>query len=332
MVCIELALEYRHSGEVSLVPEPTGGEDANFVWHDGLVTTLEVQVKGAKGSAGLAELAEYLIHYPARESSGSLAERLMTDDGRFALLVLTARCQDQVSPLLVSAPLTRPTARPAPKSLAEELRDEFSRLAEASPSRGASALEINRQKDLARIANRPVSDFERLLAKTSISDQQTAEQVEVRLHATMRSERFDTLSTRGILASLTDILTRQKRTQQDALAFMLDELTRLAPSAVSPHGYVARGTEEPLIARLGRDRVLLLAGPPRAGKSWTARQICGELQTVGYEVRRGNHVDEADRFLTDATGAERVYMLDDPLGSREPAPDANLSLATFFLS
>lgn len=328
MVCIELALEYRHSGEVSLVPEPTGGEDANFVWHDGLVTTLEVQVKGAKGSAGLAELAEYLIHYPDRKSRFSLAERLMTDDRRFALFVLTARCQDQISPLLVTPPLARPTARPAPNSLASALRDEFSRLAEASPSRGASALEINRQKDVAKLAKRPVSDFERLLAKTSISDQQTAEQIEVRLHATMRSERFDTLSTRGILASLTDILTRQKRTQQDALALMLDELTKLAPSAVSPDGYVARGTEQPLIARLGRDRVLLLAGPPRAGKSWTARQICGELQTVGYEVRQGNHVDEADRFLTDATGAERVYMLDDPLGSRELASDANLSLAT----
>lgn len=327
MVCIELALDYRYTGEVELIPEPKGGEDANFVWSDQTLSTLEVQVKGAKGSAGVAELADYLVHYPDRKASGSLAERLFERDDQHALFVLTARCKDDIAFLLLSSIPSRPTARPAPHSLAKALRDEFARLGEAKLSKGAKELNIMRQKDVATLAKRPISDFKRLLAKTNISDQQTAEKVEVRLHSTLRSERFDMLSLRGILARLGDILNNCKRTQTDALTQMLDELSNSAPNAVQPEGYIKRGAESDLLAELSDKCVLLLTGAPRVGKSWTARSICGVLQAEGYEVRQGGYIEEAERFLTDATGAERAYVLDDPLGSRETAHDANVRMA-----
>ena len=65
MACIDLALSYRTFGKFSLVPEPKGGEDARLDWHAAPPQTLEVQVKGAAGTAGVAELAGYFAHYPS---------------------------------------------------------------------------------------------------------------------------------------------------------------------------------------------------------------------------------------------------------------------------
>jgi hypothetical protein len=88
-----------------------------------------------------------------------------------------------------------------------------------------------------------------------------------------------------------------------------------------------RGIEADLETQLRDKHVLLLAGPPRIGKSWTARAIGGLLQVQGFEVRQGTFVEEAERFLTDAVGAERAYVLDDPIGAREPFNDASARLA-----
>jgi hypothetical protein len=169
MACIELALSYRPFGTFSLVPEPKGGEDASLIWAAAPARTLEVQVKGAKGTAGLAELADYFAHYPGWKTTGSLLERLLDDDTRHALFILTARCNDDLTPLLlVRPPIGRPAARPAPRALAEALRGELGRMAAAKPPKGASKLKLARLKDLAALATRPIPDFERALAKTSL--------------------------------------------------------------------------------------------------------------------------------------------------------------------
>jgi hypothetical protein len=149
----------------------------------------------------------------------------------------------------------------------------------------------------------------------------------VRLHATLRAERFDTLSIRGILARLSDILAESKRRQTDAFAPIVRELTVRAPSEVRPDGYLERGIESGLETQLRNEHILLLAGPPRVGKSWTARAVGGRLQVEGFEVRQGTLVEEAERFLTDPGGAERAYVLDDPIGAREPPTDASARLA-----
>jgi hypothetical protein len=130
MACIELALSYRPFGTLSLVAEPRGGEDATLTWDTAPVRILEVQVKGAKGAVGVGELATYLAHYPGRKTSGSLLERLLCDNARHALFVLTGRCDDDLAPLLAPRPYTgRPVARPVPRALAKALRDELAGMA-----------------------------------------------------------------------------------------------------------------------------------------------------------------------------------------------------------
>ena len=162
MACIDLALCYRPFGTFSLVPEPKGGEDASLTWAAAPARTLEVQVKGAKGTAGITELTDYFAHYPGRKVSGSLLERLLDDDARHALFILTARCNDDLTPLLLARPLGgRPAAQPAHRALAEALRDELGRMAAAKPTKKASKLTLARLKDLAALATRPIADFER---------------------------------------------------------------------------------------------------------------------------------------------------------------------------
>jgi len=328
MACIELALGCRQFGTFELVPEPKGGEDANLIWSLPEIRTFEVQVKGASGTVGVAELASYLSHYPARKSTGSLLERLFDQDTRHALFILTARCNDDIAPLLERLPLGKLSPpRPAPRVLAIALRNELTRMAAAKPPARATKLVLARLKDVASLAAHPIADFERALSRTWIADLETAETVEVRLHSMMRADNFDTLSIRGMLARLSDLLANAKRTQKDAFVPMLRELAEHAPRAVRPNGYLDRGIEADLEMRLREAGVLLLAGPPRAGKSWTARAIGGRLQAEGFEVRQGAFVEEAERFLTEMVGAERAYVLDDPLGVREPAVDASARLA-----
>jgi hypothetical protein len=329
MATIDLALRYRHFGPLSLIPEKHGGEDANLFWTGGADPTLEVQVKGAKGTAGLVELVGYLAHYPSRKGAGSFLERLMDTPECNALFILTARCKDELSELLMAGPIVgRPAARPVSRTLASALQKEFGRQAKVKVPKNASQLSLARRRDMEALSRRPVEAFERALAKIGIAEQETAETIEVRLHARLRTDRFDTLSIRGILARLSDILAEAKRSQTDAFAPMLTELARRAPAAIKPIGYLDRGIETELKQALSNSNVLALTGPPRAGKSWTARAVAGRLQEEGFEVRQGGHVDEAERYLTDAVGAERLYVLDDPLGSREPLADASVRLAT----
>jgi hypothetical protein len=286
MACIELALSYRPFGFFALGPEPKGGEDASLIWSAPHARTLAAHVKGVSGTARVSELADFFAHSPSRNASGSLLERLFEDDTRHALFVLTARCNDDLAPLVVKRPLTTlPAARPSSGVLAEALRDAFAQMAAAKPPKKAGKLVLARLKDFAALAAHPIADFERALAKTSLADQETAETIEVRLHAALRSDHFDTLSIRGMLARLTDLLAESKRSQADAFAPMLREIAARAPSAMRPDGYLERGIEGTLELQLRHERVLLLAGPPRAGKSWTARAIGGRLQDEGFEVR-----------------------------------------------
>lgn len=330
LVCVDLALTALSHGPVAMVPEQAGHEDATLSWpvDESVATaTLEVQVKGAAGTIDMATLAEHLLHYPDRAGKGSLLERLMGAGGRAALFVISARCADILTPLLLDrAPRALVEGREVPTELAEALRAAVSAVGHKTLLGKPSRLQEARRLDAQALAARPLADHARALAHLAIMEGQTAETVEVRLHRTLQSRRFDTLSIRGILASLTDLLGAAKRSQTDVVPAIQRELESRAPQAVSPAHYLDRGIETALLERLEDQRAVLLAGPPRAGKTWTARRIGGELQHLGFEVRNGSHIDEAERFLTDPIGAARLYLLDDPLGAREPLPDASARL------
>jgi len=316
LVCVELALSLRNSGLSSMVPEPQGGEDTELTWDDvDGIARLEVQVKGTQNDFTIAALADYLTHYPSHKATGSLLERLVDNPTRGALFVTSGRLTDPLTDFGVASGTT---AILASHSVSHNTLQQFvaglTTRARVAPS---SNLDAKRRLDTDRLANLPQMKLRDALSRVFVVAEEIDATVETRLHAHLRAMRFDTYSLRGAIAELTDELDIAKKSQTDLLAPMLRRLAQMAPASVAPLNYVDLGTEKALLDQLRSTGVLLLSGPPRAGKSWTQRALGGVLQQAGYEVRRGTSVEEAERFLTDAAGGERLFLLDDPFGSRE---------------
>lgn len=330
LVCIDLALETMGSGHAAMIPEPAGHEDATISWsatENAPAALVEVQVKGASGTADIATLANYLLHYPDRATKGSLLERVMDSKYRAALFVISARCADDLAPLLLDcSPRALADGRAVKAHVGEALRAAVRAISEKAVAKNATKLKTERHANVKELATRPLADFERAVSRIAIVESESAEKIEVKLHAALKQRRFATLSIRGIIASLSDHLNNAKRNQVDVIPAFQLELRNRAPEAVSPTDYLNRGIEAELSQQLELERALLISGPPRAGKSWTARHIGGKLQELGFEIRGGGHIDEAERFLTDPIAVDRAYILDDPLGAREQVFDASARL------
>ena len=327
MVCLDLSLSLRGSGIYSLLPEPSEGEDARVTWSDQVQCVLEVQVKGASGTTRLVDLIDYLAHYPNREGRPSLLRRLMDEEPLYATFVLSARCGDELLELVSpSNRAERPRRRSISSALAQSVRDEVGRRARKLLSGSLTPLKRRRAEEQAELAQRPALDFETALEKIALVERETAETIEVRLHAALQKERFESGAIRGILARLTDEIIAAKRSQNDVIPALQRVLERYSPVQLQPLSYVHRDFEDRFLRELRERRCFLLAGPPRTGKSWTALALAARLQTEGVEARVGAHVDEAARYLSDDVDARRVYVLDDPFGSREATEKASAHL------
>jgi len=334
MICVEAALALGRNGNCSLVPEPEAGEDARIIWPGATPCTLEVQVKGGSEALSASKLAEYLAHYPARKDTPSLLRRLMDESETYAAFVLSSRvCDDLVELLTPQNRLDRPQARHASRRLAKAVRQavinqSVSTLTKAAdPKEKVTALDIKRAEEQADVALRSEEHFRQALGKIALVERETAESVEIRLHRILQEERFDTPSIRGLIARFTDMIAQAKRSQQDVVPGFLELLRVHAPTQLRPANYIDRGTEDALLQVLRDQHCLLLAGPPRAGKTWTSFTIGSVLQADGVAVRTGSHVDEAERYLTDPVDGHRAYILDDPLGSREPIENPSAVMA-----
>ncbi len=326
LVCVELALALRGTGLTSMVPEPQGGEDTEFTWDnvDGIVL-LEVQVKGTQNDFTVASLADYLTHYPSYKATDSLLARLIGDPTRGALFVTSGRLTDPLTNFGVARGISAiPKSHSVSQGTLKQFVAELTTLARSTPN---SKLDGERRVDIDRLANFPQNKLREALSRVFVVAEEIDATVETRLHAHLRAMRFATFSLRGVIAELTDELDNAKKVQTDLLAPMLRRLGQLAPDSVVPLRYVNLGTEPALLEQLRSAGVLLLSGPPRVGKSWTQRALGGVLQQAGYEVRQGVSVEEAERFLTDAAGGERLFLLDDPFGSRERTEKASAAFS-----
>jgi hypothetical protein len=102
-VTLELVLRFWAYNVWAVVD--SGGEDSTLKFAlDGDRVELELQVKGAEHHSKAVDekiLREYLAHFPSRQSTGSLLERLLTQPSKLVLLVCTQRAMDFASPLTV---------------------------------------------------------------------------------------------------------------------------------------------------------------------------------------------------------------------------------------
>ncbi|MDX0605296.1 hypothetical protein GOD78_29785 [Sinorhizobium medicae] len=324
LVCVELAHRFQKVSGATMLVEPTAGEDGSISWpsRNGAITTVEVQVKGASGTATLRDLAAYLAHFPDRCSTECLFERILSDPNRRAVFVISSRCDDQLLPLAHREDDTEFAPRAVPEQTAITFLAALLGTHPTPANRTATKLAAERRATIASLTRLSPATVAEALTRVFVIERETDASVEVRLQRALQEQRIDTHSLRAAIAHFMDIVAKAKRTQTDIVAPIVACINRLAPISVRAPGYIERGDEKDLTWVLNDRRALLLSGQPRTGKTWTAREIASEFQRSGFEVRVGQYVEEADRFLTETTGGERLYLLDDPLGSREPIPSA----------
>lgn len=318
LVCVDLALRWRDAPALQLWSEPTGGEDARLSWHAGSSpTTLEVQIKDEVGAADLDRLVDILTHFPARLARHTLLERLVADPNSAVLVVVSARCRDDVANL-IAPPGWDGSRRASPVAddlLAGNLLTAIASRAAAGKSQ--TALEAARTSHLSKVAMSSHADVKSALNRVFIAERERPADVFVRVQHTLSTDLgvpTDRLADGS--RRLAAIIDAYKGTDRDAMPALSAAAAGLAPTSLAPSGYVERGTEDDLAASLAGRSVLLLSGGPRTGKTWTSRAIAGRLQRQGYAVRVGSEVEEAERYLLDPDGAERCFLLDDPFGAQ----------------
>jgi hypothetical protein len=123
-----------------------------FFRSDNHLARFEIQVKGAKGNVSLNNIAECLAHFPSREATKSLFERLLTDSNRFVVLVMSGRCDDASSVYLSSSDwdgVPHPPAR-IRKTDAQALLVSLTNILETE----TSELKTNRHTNLQKLTSK----------------------------------------------------------------------------------------------------------------------------------------------------------------------------------
>ncbi|MBY5379342.1 hypothetical protein [Rhizobium leguminosarum] len=329
LACVELGLRWPADGAPTLRAEPQNGEDAELTWEEGGRRRLcEVQVKGrSTAEIDMATLAEYLAHFPDYQARGCLLERLISNPEQIVLFVASERCRDDVAGYRIpttwtGAYRTDPPHRQAGQALAAALKhlsEEPVRVRKRIPTQ----LELDRAAQLAMLSRTDASRLAEALGRVFIHEEETAATIAVRLHQILFDVGVPSDRLFDGIARLKQVVADDRAARPDVFATLREVLAEFAPEQLARPKYMLRGHENALAADLAGERAILLSGPPRVGKSWSALQLAGGLQKLGYEVARSKHIDQADRFLNDPVRKPRAYVLEDPLGDRQAVKDAS---------
>jgi len=330
-VCLLLALQHAQSAHAQLEIEPRGGEDAQLVFDDGLSrNVVEIQVKGAKAKVTVNELADWLAHFPTHEAKDPLIARLVNIPTQNIMMIASGRCDDATSTYV--ADFGDPIAPwPATRIKKPDLANIRKGLASYEvPLDGDSPLQKQRRKAIGtllsllkdpalRQAVRRVRIIERL-------DESTVQQMSESLLQSVHGVVPDLIA--RTLTALETIIFDAKGTGADVLPAIRTQIRAARPDErLAPAGYIARGDEEDLKLKLTTQKVLLLAGRPRIGKTMTSRQLAGDFEQMGFIVKVAESVQSAQRFLMDPVNENRLAVVDDPFGGAHATDDAARELA-----
>jgi len=326
LVCLAFMLNFIHIDGACFFAEPKDGEDAELSFSDnGLNRMFEIQVKGSTESVTVDVLASCLAHTPGRIENNTLLERLIADDNRLAILVMSGRCSDATAPYVVSLDWNG-----VPHDLnfikLEQAKEFLSAFGNAEiPGDPKSDLKIKRKQHNSSFASSAkTKEVRNALSRLVIVEQLDEKKIEAFCaERFLRDYRIPRDQVGDVIRRLHAALKESKSQRVDAYPRIRKILADATPDPILPVGYVSRGIEANFIDELSRKNVLLLTGVPRVGKSWMARYIAAEFQANGYDVREHGDVEQAERFLVESSEGLRIVILDDPLGGIHPIAEPN---------
>jgi hypothetical protein len=324
IACVLLLLRFIGKENAAIEIEPKGGEDALLSFSDvGRSVRAEVQVKGSAQQISIESLAEWLLHFPEREASDTLIERLMAGEtDTFSLIFALGRCGDAVSMYVPPAswqlelhPDGRILVRDA-VSLIDCCRAYGEAMEDETPLKAARKAHVRKlvnelDKGRLRLALR------RLLIVERLDEDTVREECKRLLRADVAVDQID-----QALAELQTLIKTVKATGENAATAAQLVINAYRADPLRPIGYIERGDELTLSSILTRERRLLISGPPRVGKTLLARWIAAGFAANGFEVRETTDVEAAERFLLDPVAGDRLAVIDDPLGGAHEIPSA----------
>lgn len=317
LVCVFLYLRFERLSGVSLYVEPTGGEDAKVTYSkSGVIATMEIQVKGSEENVTVLDVAEWLSHFPDRQSTGTLLERLINQPDSSAVFVASGRCVDALDRLVKRLKdQWQPHPDKIKRDVATALLGEIEKYADRLVASGKQ-LSIDRAAHLKKLCQNTKPDVVRsALTKLTIVERVDDAELDYWCVHELRSKRLPLDRCEDVISRLRKLVKVGKETQLDITPSLDDLLQQSLPECIRPKKYVLRGNEAAWLRELRSESVLLLSGSPRVGKSNAGRWVAAEFEHLGYEVRRTRDLDEVGRFLLAPGESERLALIDDPLGS-----------------
>lgn len=324
LVCIELMLRFEAKAGLIMLVEPEGGEDAGLTLprHQMAPLVVEVQVKGASGAVTMADIAACLAHCPPHQATGTFFERLLGCPDSVAILVMSGRCDDATSALVM--PFTWDGASTLAGRIKTGTATAFLGELASIPAASSTDLATRRKAHRDTLVSTTTADqartaLDRVLVFERVGQTELKIACDRHLMSKFRIPR-DRIS--DVVNRLHGDIKQAKRDKADVIPQMRATLAQSAPASMRPQGYVLRGIEANLVQTLSAKNCLLLSGPPRCGKTEAARWVAAEFEQLGYDIQQGADLEAASRFLLEPVNSDRLFILDDPLGGAHLHPNA----------
>jgi hypothetical protein len=323
LVCIELALRFEQAIGASILIEQGSGEDALLTLAESKgPRRFEVQAKDEASPVTLNRIAKCMAHFPSRKAEPSLFDRLVDDDSLFVILVMSARCDDGASRYAVPRDW-KGQAHPKGRIRRQDARQFLKAFGKVEPEgTDKGTLAANRKRHCKDRSKQIVVDAARdALSRLLVVEQMSPELLQSECERRLRDNRVPNDHMRDVLLRARAAAKEAKHNRGDLVPAVKALLRPYTTQSCQPADYVPRGEEDIWRTVLAQERVLLLSGRPRCGKTYAARYIAGGYQLLGYEIKETSDVGEASRFLLDSE--DRLCIVNDPLGTNHPAQEPN---------
>lgn len=315
-----------------LFVETDDGEDAELsIEGDARLERVDLQVKGASGDFDVDALVEVLTHFPKRDGSACLLERLAKQPKRLLVIGAATRASDATAPLR-SVGATLRAHESATRGIKQAAAAVRTALAAMAKPKKDDSLDHTRWIAIQRfVAGTNEATIASLLLRVRLIENATRLTMQQQLVECMIREGVARSEAQYSLPALSELVVRVSRDRRDDLLPRLREFVRVRRAGrAGPHD---SGVEPPRRAALRDDlerrHVVLLTGDSQSGKTFTAGLLCQELQDRGWDFVLAGAVDEASRFLMRDDTTDSVMLLEDPFGHDVLPDDARNAWSSF---
>ena len=294
--------------------EPTDGEDTEVrTIVGGSPQLIDIQSKDEGVGFDIGRLAHHLAHPSPHKVNETLLDRLEADARRVVVFITGGRLRDDA--VCFAAPAdwlgqTSVSANPSAATASAFLK------AFAQADLGSKTYEARRKAHRQALAARlKPREAQSILRRVVVLDQVRSDDLRGRcLDLIVSRIRSTKAAAEALLDPCLRLVREAKLSGSDLVPALRRLLERNRRRRFGSPDYLARGTEAEWMTALKADGSLLIAGPPRCGKSQSVERLADSLVDEGYEVVLAEDLQEARRLFYDEVSSPRAVLLDDPLG------------------